>query len=264
MNYFKTRRVIDLNLRTTASRKRRHDFLAALAAAIAALILMADGYLLGQYFAKQDALYRCQQTSECLTVARPSSANRINNSQGDAQGNWRMFDRTYSHDVLRLSFSYPSEWGEVKLSEEYGQNDAGQKVIAGGILSFVGGVFGDDEVVFMHATNMNSMPATRAKQYWGTEGERIKSDEDIFSWCTGLEKCETFVNNSGLVIAQTDTEIQLDDESTSARRTYFLNNPYSGYSGVVFSSDGLRAYGIDDFENIFFDMVNTVAELSAP
>jgi len=252
-------RVRNLSRLTPSEKKRRQKIILVVVLIFVGITLVIDGYLLGRYLNRQHQLVKCQTTTSCI-IPKPLVTGQIVAAEEQLSSLSLGFDAIYYHDVLGMSISYPSDWGEVLIAEEYGRTIDDRDIIVGLTLSF-DGQSEDDAKIFLHATNPNTEPVTRNNYYWGSAGEMIKNSEDVMNWCDGTSNCDTFVNQKGLVVARTEETVEGANGAKYDRRIYYTYNPVGGYNGVVMSAEQLHGRGIENLEETFEDVVDWLSPL---
>lgn len=257
MSFTHTTSIKNLIRKSPVSERRRKQVVLAVVMVFVALILIADGFLLCRHLdRRQMAILHEQEATNCIELKPLVTGQIVSETMSTVFG----FDGKFYHNVLGLSLGYPSDWGRVIIREEYGRTAGGHDVIIGLTLSF-SGEMDDGEALFLHATNPNTEPVSRNDHYWGSEGERIKSHEDVLNWCDEQDGCSVFVNDNGLLVARIDSEVQSEDGPSYNRRTYYLYNPVGAYGGVVLSAERLHGSGLEDLEDTFEDIVNSISPL---
>lgn len=156
---------------------------------------------------------------------------------------------SYSNDQLKISFSYPKEWGLIEEKTELP------------LIGQITLVFSDD--IFLSASN-GYRNADRGG-YWGDYAYFLNDQSTITDFCKEpftyperIKSCAILTNNNGIIYAKTQEEICTEGGCSGLAVNYYLYNPNSEFRGLVISSDRLKDNNILELEEKLDELVNNL------
>jgi len=214
------------------------------------VVMVIDGYLLCRSGLIKGPDYVCPEKPQEIVYLTGGGAGTSVATAGRKT--------TYFHDVLKLSFDFPEEWGSVSVREEMGVDQSGSNIIIGLMASFPELAKQSGGGMFLHASNPNVPVADRRLAYWGSESVKVSSAYDLTRWCEDKDDCSTFTNANGVLMAKQKMN-PAGAEGGSSFYVYYLHNPRGGYNGVALSSERLDAkYSAAALQKGFDELIDSI------
>jgi len=213
-------------------------------------VMVFDGYMLCRSGLIKGPNYVCPEKPQEIVYLTGGGAGTTVATAGEKI--------TYFHDVLKMAFDYPGEWGSVSVREEMGVDQSGSDIIIGLMVSFPDMAKQSGGGLFLHASNPNISVANRRLDYWGSEGVKVSSAYDLMKWCEGKDDCSTFTNSNGVSIVKQ----KMNPSGTaggSSYLVYYLHNPRGGYNGVALSAERLDVkFGAAALQKGFDGLIDSI------
>ena len=150
----------------------------------------------------------------------------------------------YKNNDLKISFSYPKNWGEINKKIE-----SDHVILALAVFN---------NAVFLGADNGKKALVGRGG-YWGDEAEFIINQNYINDFCNDKNNCEIKTNQYGITFARekrlfSDLGYPTPHESIF----YYLFNPKTELKGIIISNERLINNNIESLESKMDSIIDSI------
>lgn len=158
-----------------------------------------------------------------------------NNSNQSAE--WQL----YKDNDLKISLSYPKDWGEINKKIE-----SDHVILA---------VFNND--VFLGADN--GKKSLGRGGYWGDAAEFIINQDYVNNFCNDKNNCEIKTNQYGITFAREKRLFSdLGDPTPRESIFYYLFNPKTEFKGTIISNERLIDNNIESLESKMDSIIDSI------